>query len=44
VKQDDPDPKEVRTPPNEVDDGHNPQEDGPPREIKEERSHREIAL
>jgi hypothetical protein len=28
-----------------VDDGHNPQEDGPPRESKEEkRSHREIAL
>ena len=45
VKQDDPDPKEVRSPPDEVDDGHDPQQDGPPRKGEEEkRSHREIAL
>src|SRR5439155_13267258 len=31
VKQDDPDPEEIRPPPDEVDDGHDPQADRPPR-------------
>jgi hypothetical protein len=31
MEQDHPDPKEVWTAADEVDDGHNPQQNGPPR-------------